>query len=79
MKPARFDGIAEVILQAGPQTRRAQEIACSEPGCSCKLKLPINNDRKPPDVVFNIAKRKGWDINAGKRVFRCPDHGRKHS
>lgn len=74
MRPAKFDGISEVVLQTEGQTRRAQTISCSEPGCSCKLELPINNDRKPPDVVFNIARRKGWDINEGKRTFRCPQH-----
>lgn len=77
MRPAKFDGISEVVLQTEVQTRRAQTISCSEPGCSCKLELPINNDRKPPDVVFNIARRRGWDINPTKRSFRCPDHKRE--
>ena len=77
MRPAKFDGISEVVLQTEGQTRRAQTISCSEPGCSCKLELPINNDRKPPDVVFNIARRRGWDINPTKRSFRCPDHKRE--
>lgn len=77
MKPASFQGISEIVVSNHGQTRRAQVLVCSVPGCQCKLELPVNNDRKPPDVVFNIARRKGWHVEDKRRVFRCPGHMKK--
>jgi len=74
MKPVRFDDIAEAVIQTEGRTRRAQILSCSVPGCDCKMEIAINESRKPPDVILNIARRKGWDINEGKRIFRCPEH-----
>lgn len=77
-RPACYDGIAEIVQQAGGTTRRAQVVTCACPGCTEKIEMPVKEERKPPGVVFNIARRKGWNVNEGKRVFLCPSHGRKH-
>lgn len=77
MKAPNFEGITETCRQIGGVTRRLQELACTIPGCYGKISLPVAETRKPPNVVFNIARRKGWEINKGKRSFRCPAHKRE--
>ena len=74
MKHSTFNGIRDVTLRVEGSPRRAQEIECCHEGCTATLSIPVNDTRKPPDVIFNMARRKGWDINEGKRSFHCPEH-----
>ena len=74
MRPPNFDGIQESVTQMDGLTRRVQVLPCSAKGCDCKIEVPVNQSRKPPSVIFNIARRKGWSINENKRDYLCPQH-----
>lgn len=74
MRPPNFDGIHESVAQTDGSTRLVQVLPCSAKGCDCKIEVPVNQSRKPPSVIFNIARRKGWSINENKRDYLCPQH-----
>ena len=74
MKPPDYEGITESVQRTGGQTRRVQVVKCSCEGCTAQIEMPVTNERKPPSVIFNIARRKDWSVNEGKREFLCPDH-----
>ena len=74
MKHSTFDGIREVSNQIEGMKRRCQEVACTHPECEATVSVPVNESRRPASVIFNMARRKGWDINEGKRTFLCPEH-----
>lgn len=74
MRPPNFDGIQESVAQTDGSTRLVQVLPCSAKGCDCKIEVPVNQSRKPPSVIFNIARRKGWSINENKRDYLCPQH-----
>lgn len=78
MKPACYDGIAEAVQHIGGRTRKVQVVHCACPNCVAQIEMPITGSRKPPSAIFNIARRKDWSVNEGKRTFLCPTHARKN-
>ena len=70
----RFNGIEEVVKHEAGSTRRAQVVACTHEGCSSVFEVTVNKDRRPPDVIFNMARRKGWTILESKGTYTCPNH-----
>jgi hypothetical protein len=67
-------GIREVARHVGGATIRLQTLACTVPGCTECLEVRIAGSHKPPDVVYNMAKRRGWTLNLKKVEIACPNH-----
>ena len=66
-------GIVESIRHEEGTTVRYQTVACSEPGCCSKLEVRVGGSHKPPDVIYNMARRRGWTVNPKKAQFTCPE------
>lgn len=56
-----------------------QVVFCSEPGCKGEHVIRQNGKSRPPNVVYNMARRAGWKIDAKKGNHVCPDHGSKRT
>lgn len=74
MKAQRFAGITEAVRQQDGTTRRVQCVSCTHEGCDSTIEFAVTKDRRPPEVVFNLARRKGWTIQESRNSFSCPKH-----
>lgn len=72
MRPATYPGIIETTRQIGGATQRVHVIPCSCDQCQNTVEVVIAGKRKPPAVLHNIAKRRGWKVR--RTTFTCPEH-----
>jgi len=56
-----------------------QVVFCSEPGCKGEHVIRQNGKSRPPNVVYNMARRAGWKIDTKKGKHVCPDHQTKRT
>ena len=62
------------VIHRGTQ-KNVQFICCSVPGCTETMNVPIKGTVKPGDVILNMARRRGWNIEGdGRKVRICPKH-----
>lgn len=55
-----------------------QVVRCLHPFCGCEVVIPVSKTMKPGDVIFNMARRRGWKIEGeGRKVRFCPKHKAK--
>lgn len=72
MRPASYPGIVETIRRVGDGTQRVHVLPCSCESCQNTVEVVICGKRKPPEVLHNIAKRRGWIVR--RTTFTCPEH-----
>lgn len=70
MRPATYPGITESTRG----TQRVHVIPCSCESCQNTVEVAITGKRKPPSVLHNIAKRRGWKVRSKRAEFTCPEH-----
>lgn len=68
--------ISDKIMQEGQVTRMLQVISCTHEGCQNYNSVVKSQKQKPEDVIYNIARRRGWIINPKKGEALCPTHAK---
>lgn len=66
-------GIVDQVRQEDGVKAIYQTLKCSELGCCSKLEFRVRGSHKPSDVIYNMAKRRGWTVNPKRGQFVCPE------
>lgn len=74
---AIYLGMEERVHHLNGATYRKHVVTCSCPDCTAEAEIAICGKRKPPAVIHNILKRRGWGVKAKKAEFTCPKHANK--